>query len=104
MGLLNSLAHAVRRHCWISSSGPPSGKRVIVIVVVVVVPLLGKLLGSDFAIFWEPIITTQRYFVVVVVPLLGKLLSSDFAIFTSPGPAAMSSMTFFFFFLASIES
>ena len=41
-------------------------------------------------------ITTQRYFVVVVAPILGKLLSSDFAIFTSPGPAAMSSMTFFF--------
>ena len=54
---------------------------------------------ADFCLFfWEAIITTQRYFAVVVVPLLGKLLSSDFAIFTSPGPAAMSSMTFFFCF------
>ena len=55
---------------------------------------------ADFCLFfWEAIITTQRYFAVVVVPLLGKGLSSDFAIFTSPGPAAMPSMTFFFFFL-----
>ena len=54
----------------------------------------------DFCLFfWEPIITTQRYFaVVVVVPLLGKGLSSDFAIFTFLRPAAMPSMTFFSFF------
>ena len=51
VGLLNSLARSVRRHCWISSSGTPSGKCAIVVVVVVVVPLLRKLLGCDFAIF-----------------------------------------------------
>ena len=37
MGLLNSLAQALRRHSWISSFRIPSGKRHIVIVVIVVV-------------------------------------------------------------------
>ena len=37
MGLLNSLAQALRRHSWISSFRTPSGKRHIVVIVVIVV-------------------------------------------------------------------
>ena len=39
MGLLNSLAQALRRHSWISSFRTPSGKRQVVVVVIVVGPL-----------------------------------------------------------------
>ena len=34
MGLLNSLAQALRRHSWISSFRTPSGKRQVIVVVV----------------------------------------------------------------------
>ena len=40
MGLLNSLAQALRRHSWISSFRTPSGKRQVVVVVVVVVVIV----------------------------------------------------------------
>ena len=41
MGLLNSLAQALRRHSWISSFRTPSGKRHIIVVVIVVVGVKG---------------------------------------------------------------
>ena len=73
MGLLNSVAQALRRHSLISSFRTPSGKRHIVVIVIVVVGppprLVNKLI--DFRA-----LTPQRYTKIFVVGPLPVLVFS----------------------------